>query len=171
MTSATQVKERPIILLPSEVQALRRDGRARLVREMKPQPPETATGLQIAGDQLVGARHFGGPLDGLATCPFGAPGDRLWGREIFRAIEDPGAPDSKVRRKYRDDDGETHYIVVDYKADAPNRIMDKLGIPEWKSPVCMPRWASRFPRLDLAAVTVERIEGTWRWVLDVGRVD
>jgi hypothetical protein len=88
-------------------------------------------------------------------CPFGSPGDHLWVRETFRAIEDPGAADSEVRRTY-EDDGETRYIVVDYKADAPTRIMDKLGKPEWKPSIYMPRWASRIT-LEITGVKVERL--------------
>jgi hypothetical protein len=95
--------------------------------------------------------------DEMLHCPNGKPGDRLWVRETFRAIEDPGAQKHEVRRRYRDDGGETHCIVVDYKVDAPTRIMDEMGKPEWKPSIHMPRWASRLI-LELTAVGVERVQ-------------
>lgn len=92
------------------------------------------------------------------TCPYGVPGDRLWVRETYRAVEDPGAPDEEVRRRLWDEEErETTHISVDYKLDNPHRIMDKLGRPEWKSGRYMPRWASRID-LEVTGVRVERVQ-------------
>lgn len=70
---------------------------------------------------------------GVATrCPYGQPGDRLWVREAFCAF----------------DIGRVHY-----RADfAPG---DDESV--WKSPIFMPRWASRLT-LEITDVRVERVQ-------------
>jgi len=161
--SAGDGSARPIIFSGPMVKAILAGRKSMSRRVVNPQPESEAgpTGPLMWGHpDLCGlfAEHvFGGCFTKMVPCPYGAPGDRLWVREIFRAIEDPGAERHEVRRKYRDEDGETHYVVVDYKADAPTRIMDQLGKPEWKSPIHMPRWASRVT-LEVTAVRVERLQ-------------
>jgi hypothetical protein len=73
------------------------------------------------------------------------PGDRLWVREAFcitskNAYNLPKTPDPK-------DLDQAAY----YRAD-----FDRSGKPLWKSPVYMPRWASRITLL-VKAVRVERL--------------
>lgn len=68
------------------------------------------------------------------SCPHGQPGDRLWVRETYAV--------------YGEFTDETGYC---YKADG-----DKAGIT-WKSPLFMPRTASRI-LLELVSVRVERVQ-------------
>ena len=67
------------------------------------------------------------------ACPYGVPGDRLWVRETWRFPA--GAPST----------------WVDYKAD------DSRGGFEWRSPIHMPRWASRLT-LEVVGVRVEPLQ-------------
>jgi hypothetical protein len=96
-------------------------------------------------------------------CPLGAPGSRVWVRETwvelvlehrtyldtrefaYKASCDPG----------KDGDGER--CRQDYIA---------AGYPyQWRSPVTMPRWASRI-ELEITAVRVIRVDGVWHWDCD-----
>jgi len=66
-------------------------------------------------------------------CPYGKPGDRLWVRETWIA---PGPAHTPF-----------------YKAYIPN-VNIKI---KWKSPIHMPRWASRIT-LEITDVRVERLQ-------------
>ena len=72
-------------------------------------------------------------------CPYGAPGDRLWVRESHHI--------STPRH-----DGDTG--SVEYRADYCDELA--RGI-HWRSPVCMPRWASRID-LEIVSRRVERLD-------------
>jgi hypothetical protein len=91
-------------------------------------------------------------------CPYGKPGERLWVRETFNAMIDPGARKQDVRRKvWNREEKETEYWVVDYKADGGHgRIMDLIGQRKWQPSIFMPRWASRIT-LEVTGVRVERL--------------
>ena len=100
-------------------------------------------------------------------CPLGAPGPRVWVREtwcemvrehrvhkdarefVYKASCDPG----------KNGDGER--CRQDYIA---------AGYPyQWRSPVTMPRWASRLD-LEITAARVIRVDGVWTWDVDWRRV-
>jgi len=153
--TTTAVKERPVIFSAPMVRAILTGQKTMTRRAVKPDPGSNMSPVCI--EDAPGKPWQWASVASRRVCPYGAVGERLWVRETFRAIEDPGAEDSEVRRTYRDDDGETHYIVVDFKADAPNRIMDEMGRPEWKSPIHMPRWASRIT-LEITEVRVQRVQ-------------
>jgi hypothetical protein len=72
----------------------------------------------------------GGRPDPALRSPYGRPGDHLWVREAFRIEEESGAI------VYRADD------------DRPAR---------WRSPIHMPRHASRI-RLAITAIGIERLQ-------------
>lgn len=75
------------------------------------------------------------------VCPLGSPGEKRWVREKYGV-------DARSHR-------------VEYAVDwGPNQE----GCM-WRSPVTMPRWASRLT-LELAAVRVERDGTGWVWVTD-----
>lgn len=78
------------------------------------------------------------------SCPYGAPGDRLWVKETFR---EPGSlmrADGKMPPNlYRDD--------VVWKAD------DETQDGPWRSPLFLPRRLSRLT-LEVEAVRVERVQ-------------
>lgn len=79
-------------------------------------------------------------------CPYGQPGDRLWVRETWRAIETASAT------IYDEDAGNTE---ADYKA-TPRDVFFDCPV-KWKPSIHMPRWASRIT-LEITAVRVERVQ-------------
>lgn len=78
-------------------------------------------------------------------CPHGQPGDLLWVRETWRlggmyadGFGADHAPDTKREQ-------------LCYRADADD------GVDKWRSPIHMPRWASRIT-LEITDVRVERVQ-------------
>lgn len=77
------------------------------------------------------------------TCPYGAPGDRLWVREAHRVCAAEGG------------------ASVIYRADGPwdaaaeRAILAQYG--HWRPAIHMPRWASRIT-LEVLGVRVERLQ-------------
>jgi hypothetical protein len=153
------VRSRPVIFTAAEVRATQQERKSQFRRPVKLrefQPSETL-GYDWTFRDRRGCWNDYTTEELIArVCPFSRPDDRLWVRETFRAIFDPGARKSEIRRWGRDDFGRIP-IVVDYRADNPQRIMDRIGKPEWKPPVCQPRWASRLT-LEVTAVRVQRIQ-------------
>lgn len=103
-------------------------------------------------------------LDNI-RCPFGRVGDVVWCREKFQIVNDPAAyhvddgerEDSGYQCKdaiRRGPDGERW--VVDYAADENDRMMDRHGGRQWRSPATMPQWASRIS-LTITDIRVERL--------------
>lgn len=76
----------------------------------------------------------------LSLCPFGVPGDRLWVREVwaYNGCLNCGTPH--------------------YQASDPDYAQKSMMSDGWKSPVTMPRWASRIT-LEVTGVRVERVQG------------
>jgi len=75
----------------------------------------------------------------LSLCPFGVPGDRLWVREVwaYNGCLNCGTPH--------------------YQASEPDYAQKSMMSDGWKSPVTMPRWASRIT-LEVTGVRVERVQ-------------
>ena len=108
-------------------------------------------------------------------CPLGQPGDRLWVRETWAALE-PAASEETARehmdRVLSGPDGLT--LALWYRADGEMPVVDQLFADDgdairWRSPVTMPRWASRIT-LEIADVGVERAAGEWVWVVTFRRL-
>lgn len=78
--------------------------------------------------------------------PYGAPGDRLWVRETWRPIgalsECAGPGDLEFRSDLVGEDADADYCIGD----------------RWRSPLFMPRWASRL-LLEITSVRVEWLKG------------
>jgi len=81
-------------------------------------------------------------LRGNLRCPYGQPGDLLWVRETFRV---------KIVESYSRK-GPVWQRFVLYRAD---RDLPSSRFDRWRSPITMPRWASR---ITLCVVNV-RLEG------------
>lgn len=143
------VKERPIIMSAESVRAILAGDKTQTRRVITPQPwfrPEaydTAAGWLWAhngnGDDAVwwGEKCSTADVSALMRphCPVARePGDRLWVRETW-------IPTTDGKR------------VGDYKASAYGRSY----ITPWKSPMFMPRWASRIT-LEVKRITVERVQ-------------
>jgi hypothetical protein len=101
-------------------------------------------------------------------CPYGAPGDRLWVRETWRAEELKAAWVSGVS-----EDVPVGSDGVRFRADHAFRIIENTqeasgawgranrpGLVDacgWRPSIFMPRWASRIT-LEVVAVRVERLQ-------------
>lgn len=73
--------------------------------------------------------------DRVVPCPFGVPGDRLWVRETWQV------------------NGCLNCGHHHYRATEPDYV--SIMSDGWRSPVTLPRWASRIT-LEVTAVRVER---------------
>jgi hypothetical protein len=164
--TAAPVKERPIIFGAESVRAIL-EGRKTETRRVMPQPWEFEAGalefkdgvlLARVGDQWhecregAGRNGQGNPV----RCPYGNPGDRLWVRETWcqRFVDPPGpngywdgyyyaATDATPQKV--DGDGGIEYTKRGFEASP------------WKSPIFMPREASRLT-LEVTEVRVERLQ-------------
>lgn len=124
------MKEHPIIFSPPMVRAILAGSKTQTRRVVK---------LDVSG-RLSRARRSWNVADprGIAACPYGQPGDRLWVRESFKHIASGSIKNGR---------GEIRYGVA-YKADRS---------VSWKPSIHMPRYASRIT-LEVADVRVERLQ-------------
>ena len=153
------MKERPIIFSAPMVTAILA-GRKSMTRRVigKEQPwPEGLTPFPH-GLSTPEARR-----DAAAWCPYGQPGDRLWVREAwawlewchqgsyaFTPPEEPTYPPHYVAA-----DGGRRAVV--YRAGTEKDAWGMKGEPKWRSPIHMPRTASRIT-LEVTDVRVERVQ-------------
>lgn len=90
-----------------------------------------------------------------AACPYGRPGDRLWVREKHTFVADVWGLHAGVAYQY----GGIRWL----DGDAPELVgktvynEDKPEVWKWRSPIHMPRWASRIT-LEITDVRVERLQ-------------
>ena len=178
MTTATAVKERPIIFGGPMVAAVLAGTKTQTRRVVKPAPgnswyPEVGryhpTVVDRHGDMYPGDEVFGASdeFEGR-VCPYGKPGDRLWLREGHKVEPTPGCTfgDAIMGRKlsvfYRD--GERRDIDNGWSASGPDLHVhgvhhdfpaDRYGI--WRPSIHMTRWASRI-LLEIVSVRVERLQ-------------
>lgn len=84
------------------------------------------------------------------------PGERLWVREVWGTHAGPGILCCEHDRPnaLRVGGG---YSPVTFRADAAGRAWGMYGPPKWRSPLHMPRWASRLT-LTVTAARVERLQ-------------
>ena len=161
------MRERPIIMSGESVLAILGGRKTQTRRVMKPQPPDddgkicgpewfTPTVIDRFGDEQPGAEIFGIYTEAGAwgiKSPYGAPGDRFWVRETWR---NQPQKFNKESRDYKD-------YEVEFQADftvAENACYGRRGgisPVKWRSPIYMPRWASRI-LLEITNVRVERLQ-------------
>lgn len=124
------MRERPIMFKGEMVRAILAGRKTQTRRIIKPQPTGAPVSLE----------HW--------ACPYGAPGDRLWVREAWMA--DPLG--SRGR-------GQVANYPVLYRVGFGDLWpeMAALVTPRWKSPIFMPRWASRIT-LEITDVRVQRLQ-------------
>jgi len=159
------MKERGIIFTGESVRAIIAGRKTQTRRVMTSRPEEYSdirveafsparadrNGELFASKEIFGAYSTDGEW-GLA-CPYGAPGDRLWVRETWcRAYdldtEQPVEPPQYLYRATED----RH--VVHYEG---GENQDGTERSPWRSPLLMPRLASRLT-LEVVAVRVERVQ-------------
>lgn len=152
--SVVQVKERPILFSAPMVQAIleeRKTQTRRIVKTPKKLIEFYRNGAGQWANSKTGEIHeiayeatftdgFGRFLVAgdmgyeNIPCPYGKVGDRLWVKESFyKGVE-----------------------KIWYKSDIED--LSKCGIESWKSPLFMPRWASRIT-LEITDIQVERVKG------------
>lgn len=127
--------ERPIIFSASMVRALLEGRKTMTRRLLKPVKGVTFADLEPGAEHSIG-RWMRVPRDKLQE-PRIAVGDRLWVRETYRPLH------SGDRSR-----------GAEYRADKPAWWLDQTV---FKSPIHMPRWASRLT-LTVTGVKVERLQ-------------
>ena len=152
------MSERPIVMQGASVRAILAGRKTQTRRVVKPRE-YARLGLalhgiaaRIAPDVPAAPIHVE-----PGVCRYGAPGDRLWVREAFAHL-------------YREDcdgcdvpDGRCEHAYVEYRADTGasrpggwDAAPDDAEAVRWRSPIFMPRWASRLT-LEVVGIRVERV--------------
>ena len=140
------VRERPIIFDAESVRAILDGSKSQTRRVVK----RTDAG-RVKAPGTARNWHLDDP-DAVKACPYGVPGERLWVRETWGAV----SPDEHVRPlrecaiEYRADSGASHPGGWDNAPDDAEAL-------RWRSPIHMPRWASRLT-LEITEVRVRRIQ-------------
>ena len=159
------MRERPILFSGPMVRAIL-DGRKTMTRRVvKPQPHEGVDAVEWQDQIIVGMNvpdqsGFAMMRDGVIeseaiSCPYGAPGDRLWVRETFGFGSGFGGKTRKVFYKCSRHDVPAAYCC-DWGPDDPS---NGYIAPDdhWRPSIHMPRWASRIT-LEITGVRVERLQ-------------
>jgi hypothetical protein len=142
------MKERPIIMGAESVMAILDGRKTQTRRVIKIQPPEEdyqlLTVIDSTRNKDEGCSHWAKLNESktnividdgrMFRCPYGIIGDRLWIRETWKQVFDTPK-------------------VVTYKSSDPTNINGG----KWRSPLFMPRWASRIT-LEITDIKVERLQ-------------
>ena len=161
-----QVKERPIIFSGEMVKAIL-DGKKTMTRRVVKFSDFTIDSITPLHIELVDGKYClfnerNGWLIGYPKFPYGKVGDRLWVRETWiqgyddPLIESEGDDENAVsiiykadgKEEYRSCSAETAENWGDFSADS-----EMVG---FKSPIHMPRWASRI-LLEITDIRIERL--------------
>ena len=162
----------PITFTSDSVHGIQQDLKIETRRVMYPQPTGVRP-FQLPPDPEQRSRKFkyaniswvGQPGETWRSS-YGSVGDRLWVREVWARVEPAptilqyyGIPNA-WRLKENPDLLEYWRKRVVYLADFPGKKPDECGRGssdnEWRSPVTMPRWASRL-MLEVQEVRAERL--------------
>jgi hypothetical protein len=130
MTTKAPPRERGLIMTAESVRAIfdGRKSQTRRVANLSKRPGVKYEGYDPRGDEYL-------------RCPFGQRGDRLWVRETWAAVDDVDPSQGAL-----------------YRAHPMYDLCEPSDFAwPWKSPMIMPRWASRLT-LELTAVRVERLQ-------------
>jgi len=154
-SGAAKARERPILFSSEMVRAIL-DGRKSMTRRVVRPQPDSVAAFQ---DGLPTEAYYGGwPKGGYAKdliCPYGQPGDRLWVRESFWAVE---VEDQGIGNQFLVYDEE--FVGSNPKPKELRPTLHLLAQPlRWghHPSIHMPRWASRIT-LEITAVRVERLK-------------
>lgn len=137
------MRERPILFSAPMVRAILEGRKTQTRLVMKHQPQRVIVpglGPMLAIQQPRGENRWLWPNardEIIASCPYGAPGDRLWVRETWGLHQ-------------QQFDHECHDVI--YRADDQRPSVDR-----WRPSIHMPRWASRID-LEVTGVRVERLQ-------------
>lgn len=150
MTTATAVKERPILFSGRMVRAILEGHKTQTRRVVKFMSREDPTHFVLCDNGLwQAASHDDGsdfPVGPAFPCPYGKPGDQLWVRETWQQYQEgPGGQRATIDVPCRNV-GNLCY-AADFDEDPPR----------WRPSIHMPRWASRI-QLEVTGVRVERVQ-------------
>lgn len=176
------IQERQIILTDEEIQGMLNGNTSQIRRPNNLIPSWDHYGTDIMDWALSGVRRYNGNNQKNNTwvveiqsdvddthcdfikCPFGAENDILYVRETWRGYvktNAPGEPRKLEVPQYTPD--EKHCKRLEYKADGLDG--------KWKSPVSMPKWASRL-KLKITKIDIVRVDrGVWDWVVGVEKIN
>jgi len=145
------VTERPIIFSGPMVRAILDGRKTQTRRVVKPQPAYPDSFVDMEPRSVGGEAHWfvhGASEPAVIwSCPFGAPGDRLWVRETLRqAKSGEWQYDADRKPVLVAPDDETAMIVWAHHNER-----------DYCPSIHMPRWASRIT-LEITGVRVERLQ-------------
>jgi len=161
-----ETRERPILFSAPMVRAILASEKTVTRRVVKPQPPHGCT-YAINGAQsaavCASVSQTGEPMfvpptgrskNHLLPCPYGAPGDRLWVRETWRAEELRGGVNEGLDGiRFAADNG---FVPIENTLEASVRWGHAQSGKAWRPSIHIPRWASRIT-LEVVSVRVERL--------------
>ena len=151
------MKERPILFSGPMVRAILEGTKTQTRRVVQPQPAQQ---LYQISDSIEFAPRSARDADApdwarCQTCPYGAPGDRLWVRETWQ-VDEAGPLQSRTLTghvRYASDD-RVRFCGIPKGAISPGTM---LAPGRWRPSIHMPRWASRID-LEITGVRVERLQ-------------
>lgn len=143
--------ERPILFSGPMVRAILEGRKTQTRRVAKPPPkavflPDDQWKIDVDEPGTAYMDDEAGRLQ--ITCPYGQPGDRLWVRETWKTCDGiyvPGVEFTDGSRAFPEFD-DLHAMPSDHQDYSRKR-----------SPIYMPRWASRIT-LEITRVRVERVQ-------------
>lgn len=169
----TATKERGIMFSGPMMRALLEDRKTQTRRIMEPDSPHPIHAV-LPMDGMPGffdVQHVdprGGFFAYGLKCPYGQPGDRLWGREAWKYAD--WTEDGMPYIGYRADGGKRLVenvpdewserltnIWADLSEPANYDIDNRAADRKWRPAMFMPRWASRLT-LEITDVRVERVQ-------------
>jgi hypothetical protein len=149
--SVTAAKERPIIFSGESVSRIQ-EGRKWQTRRVVKQPLFEPLMERAMAPGCGIWRHADGVSE--VRCPYGRPGDRLWVKETWDCTREEAT--MMFDNTNRVASGEKFYMIMrSYRADFKGEGAPETGC--WRSPLFMPRWASRL-LLEITDVRVERLQ-------------
>ena len=152
--------DRPIIFSAPMVRALLEGSKTQERRILKPQPFIDAMGNAVWGKWNFGQNARNEPhIDHIKDCnlprhrfPFRV-GDRLWVRETWQVAQ---KFTDVVEVRYRASERASHTEFVE-QIPIAIALNASVTFPKWRSPIHMPRWASRLT-LTVTDVRVQRLQ-------------
>jgi hypothetical protein len=138
------VKERPILFSGEMINALLNNRKTQTRRVIKPQHRYMQT---LRSGTHEGSHDGGFDCDVInVKCPYGVAGDVLWAKETWAYY--PALVGGEI---YADHENER--VALRYRA-----TWTKRHSGPWRSPIFMPRWASRITLTLAADARVERVQ-------------
>lgn len=148
------MKERPIVFSTEMVRTILEGRKTQTRRLLKPQPGQIRWAAVVVNGYGGWVDEHGRPC----PCPYGRPGDRLWVRERHTFADTNG--EDRVTVHYSDETEATVEVSMDAAEKVAwwieDREVDGDG-NNWRSPIHMPRWASRIT-LEIINVRAERLQ-------------